>query len=83
MIIIKGTKMDEILIRHGKPTKLDHASCGKLCKVCGSLTDKYELYIQAGTDESDPLWQYLGEFDQQTDTHEIKRIVENARNYKV
>lgn len=50
------------LLRYGPPCKMDHAPLGTECKVPITNTEKYELYLQVGTKEDDPVWEFVGVF---------------------
>lgn len=51
-----------MLIRHGQPSKLDHAPRATICKVLKHLSDDCEVYVQINEDDSDPRWEYVGVF---------------------
>ena len=37
---------NDMITRHGEPSKHDQAPYGYLCKVTSTLADAYDLYIQ-------------------------------------
>jgi len=51
-----------VLMRHSKPSNLDQAPQGSLCKVLKVLSSEYDLYKQIGSDESNPYWELIGTF---------------------
>lgn len=51
-----------VLIRHGAPTKYDEATLGTMCKVMDASGEKYDLWIQYSADETNPRWEYMGNF---------------------
>lgn len=61
-----------MIIRHGAPTKYDHAPLGTSCKVM-TPEGTYDLYIQYAVDESTPRWEYIGNF-KEDDPHLCDKI---------
>ena len=55
-----------MLIRCGEPSKYDHAPYGTLCKVNKPTSEGFELYLQAGNEESEPQWQKIGDYTAET-----------------
>lgn len=51
----------ETIIRHGEPSKLDHAEYNTRCQVLHG--QEYDLYIQTSKNEEDPMWDFIGTFD--------------------
>lgn len=51
-----------MIIRHGAPTKLDHAPFGTSCKSVHAIGEGFDLYIQYSKDERNPLWEHMGNF---------------------
>lgn len=53
---------DNTLIRHGAPTKYDHAPQGTKCIVMVNNQES-EVYIQTSSDEANPLWVVVEYYD--------------------
>jgi hypothetical protein len=54
--------MDKAIIRHGEPSKYDHAPYGTLCKMVNIHYDDFTIYVQSNYDESNPNWKLVGVF---------------------
>lgn len=59
----------DVLIRHGVPTKYDHAAYGTYCKSVNTIGDGFELFIQLSHEEDDPNWISYGNYSHVDDTH--------------
>lgn len=55
------TVLPKQIKRRTAPSKLDHGEYGMRCVV--DIDEiYYDLYIQLGSDEADPNWEYMGKF---------------------
>ena len=56
-MVLEQEPLPDLLIRYGKPSKLDQAPLGTKCKVIGE--GPVQLYIQNAKNESEPDWVLL------------------------
>lgn len=73
---------NDMITRHGEPSKHDQAPYGYLCKVTSTLADAYDLYIQLNEDDLDPKWHLIGSYSNNSDEQTIKLDIEKARNFR-
>lgn len=70
---------ENMLIRHGEPSKYDHSPYGTICKSVRALSDEFEIYVQLSNDESVPSWEMVGIFTKGTE-HAIQEEVQRLIN---
>lgn len=49
-----------VIIRSSKPTLLDQAPKGTLCKVSTPFAPEWELYKQVASNSNYPCWEFIG-----------------------
>ena len=68
-----------MIIRHGEPSSLDHAEYGIMCKTLFYNKPDYAIYVQTSKDESNPVWCFVGEFNNETENtidEEVARLIQ-------
>lgn len=65
---------ENMLIRHGEPSKYDYSPFGTICKCIKTLNDEFEIYVQMSNDEESPQWERLGIFSSSSE-HTIQEEV--------
>jgi hypothetical protein len=68
-----------VIIRHGAPSKYDHAPFGAACKLINQSRDGFELFIQYSKDETNPIWESLGHFYGEIDDHLCDALEKNIK----
>jgi hypothetical protein len=57
-----------MIIRYGKPNKLDKLPYGTTCKLASTFKDEFEVYVQINNDENYPNWYLIGAFNSSTES---------------
>lgn len=63
-----------MIIRYGRPSKMDTAAYHTLCKVSNN-SDTVEIYLQISHDEEDPTWIPIAEFAQPVSDEHIHQTI--------